>query len=866
MKHLINCLLLSLLFSCSILQNEPDFILENDHLKIAWELKDWGYKISEVAIKVEGKWQTLPNPSGEYTLIRSETKPEEKSEQPYQTTTGQKFPEEIYKYQTEHWKEQVNSVALNTAGKTIEFFPDEAQPIGENKIQFKKKTDWGTVMITWSLDPKFPQDILIEENLEVSQDGFYSLSSPILLIIPEADLEWAAVPGYFHGNKLESNLVLGYGYGNGVPSSPIVFSEKTATTLSPIISSKQGFTLALISNPELGRDPWKKDQMSHNDCNVGLSHMNRQAKLTPSIYYPVLGEFGSEKKTGESLNFGFRFSLSDRDWFETLNHAVYNVFEFEKGLNLRKNRQSLSSRVNEMYGYLTDPETSLWRVEDYEGVKIGAQAYLGGVVGSDKDAMKNADYGAMWMLANATGSSYLKGKVLPYALNFKLAQQQTSGGFFQGAAIGQYFLSKPKIFVEEWGKMVEPIALTYYIMLDIGNILLFEPENEELKKRLTLGADLLLDWQKEDGSWAVAYSREEEEIFLELQDFRPTFYGLLVAHRILKDQKYLEAAIRGADWYLENGVKNGSFLGVCGDMRYAPDFATGQTAQAFLDLFDMTGDEKYQAAAIQAAKIYTTYIYTHPIPSREIKTVNGKQIQDWEIAQAGLSFEHGGTLGSANFHGPILLASHAGMFIRMHQLTGERIFADMARSAAIGRHAFVDEKTSVASYYWKGMNSGAGPFPHHAWWQVGWITDYLFSEIELRSNGKITFPRGFITPKVGPHQSYGFEAGKIFGEKAFQKIVPDAVSVSNPSIEYVIASSEKGDKIWVTLLNQENESQSGDLKIDFTPFQSGKLLSTKVLDYNGSEIEKKEIKAEWEISVPAMGLIVLEFEFEKNPL
>ena len=865
MKQLINCLLLSLLFSCSLLQKEPDFILENDHLKIGWELREEGYKISEVAIKVEGKWQTLPNTSGKYTLIRAETRPEERSEQPYQTTTGQKFPEEIYKYQTEHWKEQVNPVALNTAGETIEFFPDEAQQIGENKVQFKEKTDWGTVMITWSLDPKYPQDILIEEKLEVSRDGYYSLSSPTLLTIPEADLEWATVPGYFHGNKLESNLVLGYGYGNGVPSSPIIFSEKTTTTLSPIISSKLGFTLALISNPELGRDPWKKDQLTHYDWNVGLSHMNRNSELTPSLYYPVLGQYESERKKGESVEFGFRFSLSDRDWFETLNHAVYNVFEFEKGLRLRKNSQSLSSRLNDMFGYLTDPVTSLWRIENFEGVKIGAQAYLGGVVGSDKDAMKNADYGAMWMLANATGSSYLKEKVLPFALNFKLAQQQTSEGFFQGAAIGQYFLSKPKIFVEEWGKMVEPIALTYYIMLDIGNILLFEPENEELKNRLNLGADLLLDWQKEDGSWAVAYSREEEEIFLELKDFRPTFYGLLVAYRILKDQKYLDAAIRGADWYLENGVKNGSFLGVCGDMRYAPDFATGQTAQAFLDLFDLTGEEKYQDAAIQAAKIYTTYIYTHPIPSQETKTVNGKQVQDWEIAQAGLSFEHGGTLGSANFHGPILLASHAGMFIRMHQLTGERIFADMARSAAIGRHAFVDEKTGVASYYWKTMDNGPGPFPHHAWWQIGWITDYLLAEIEMRSNGNIIFPRGFITPKVGPHQSYGFEAGKIFGEKAVLKMVPDAVSVSNPSIEYVVASSEKGDKLWITLLNQENEIVNADLDIDFFALEGARVSGVKVLDQSGNtKVQQKTIE-EWTASIPAFGLVIFEFILETKP-
>ena len=166
----------------------------------------------------------------------------------------------------------------------------------------------------------------------------------------------------------------------------------------------------------------------------------------------------------------------------------------------------------------------------------------------------------------------------------------------------------------------------------------------------------MLNWQKPDGSWAVAYNREGEELFPELKDFRSTFYGLLVAYRILGEEKYLDAAIKGADWYLENGVAKGCFLGVCGDVRYVPDFATAQTAQAYLDLYDLTGKTVYKDAAVQAAKIYTTHVYTHPIPTQESKTVKDKQLQDWEISQAGLSFEHGGAIGSANGHGPILLA------------------------------------------------------------------------------------------------------------------------------------------------------------------------------------------------------------------
>jgi hypothetical protein len=51
-------------------------------------------------------------------------------------------------------------------------------------------------------------------------------------------------------------------------------------------------------------------------------------------------------------------------------------------------------------------------------------------------------------------------------------------------------------------------------MLDIGNILLFEPGNKELKERLHLGAETLLKWQRADGSWAVAYDRHtEQELF-----------------------------------------------------------------------------------------------------------------------------------------------------------------------------------------------------------------------------------------------------------------------------------------------------------------------------------------------------------------
>jgi len=151
----------------------------------------------------------------------------------------------------------------------------------------------------------------------------------------------------------------------------------------------------------------------------------------------------------------------------------------------------------------------------------------------------------------------------------------------------------------------------------------------------------------------------------------------------------------------------------------------------------------------------------------------------------------------------------------MFQLTGDSLFIEMARAAAIGRDAFVDPKTSVASYYWSTMNKGAGPYPHHAWWQIGWITDYLLSEAQLRSGNKVTFPRGFITPKVGPHESYGFAPGRIYGNEASLINQEGIVVCNNPNIEYILARDTNAKRMFLILLNDTGEPLKEHIKLNF---------------------------------------------------
>ena len=141
--------------------------------------------------------------------------------------------------------------------------------------------------------------------------------------------------------------------------------------------------------------------------------MNRRSQLSPTLYYPVLGEEKSLREPGEEISYGFRYSLVAGDWFAAVKHAAYDIYKFKETLALRKSKQSLTDRIEKMHRYLTDPKTSLWNIEEFKGRQIGAQSYLGGVVGSNKDAMKNSDYGAMWMLSHATADPELAKKVLP---------------------------------------------------------------------------------------------------------------------------------------------------------------------------------------------------------------------------------------------------------------------------------------------------------------------------------------------------------------------------------------------------------------------------------------------------------------------
>src|SRR5687767_15689009 len=246
MKKILLVLWLPVLLWCC---SDETSILQNDRLRIHWKKVQKGWQIESLQLKDLNNWKDVRIPSGEYTFLYSADKPDTSSVI-IKTNTGVVFPESIYRYQTGFWKEATNAIALNRAGEAVHFFPT-ACTNGKDKMQFSAENLMANIRTTWTLDKNFPTDIVVHQTLIVRKAGYFSLLSPTLLTVPEEDMAWATVPGYFQGNAIQKDSVLAYAYGQGIPSFPAVYRERCVSTLTSILDTKTAFRSALFQLPDL---------------------------------------------------------------------------------------------------------------------------------------------------------------------------------------------------------------------------------------------------------------------------------------------------------------------------------------------------------------------------------------------------------------------------------------------------------------------------------------------------------------------------------------------------------------------------------------------------------------------------------------
>jgi hypothetical protein len=199
----------------------------------------------------------------------------------------------------------------------------------------------------------------------------------------------------------------------------------------------------------------------------------------------------------------------------------------------------------------------------------------------------------------------------------------------------------------------------------------------------------------------------------------------------------------------------------------------------------------------------------------------------------------------------------------MYEETQDSVFLTMARAAARGRQAFVDSEIGISIYYWDSLPHvirDTGKFPWHAFWQIGWITDYLISEAHFRSEGKVSFPAGFMTPKVGPHRSYGFAPGKVYEHEAELIFRQGMLKSDNPEVEWITALSGDKRMLYLMALNQSPEAGAAQLSLDLSKLDDNlkwggeTVLQGEALSVNRSTGQLKMKLSAWGMQVIGLKL------------
>jgi hypothetical protein len=717
--------------------------------------------------------------------------------------------------------------ALWEAGSVYRLNPRSARADGGGvRITFDPSPA-GTLEAQWEL-PRGQRAASVTLTLLPAAEGQIALGYEMFFRRPSAEVQEVLLPMMWQRHRL--------------PLRPITLPDSSTPTpvalVQPVGDSPQCFALS----GEPGEMPfdWPDGRRPH--CALALTEAG--GKVQPSVWGPVLGTPAAMARPGQPVHLRFRVLAQSGDWYAGYRTVVDDVFQVR---DYRSNvRASLTDAVLNMIDLTMDDQASGW----WDRAKAWYQI----------ESRNGSTHSAPMMLLSLyrlTGDKAVyRRRALP-TLEFMLSRSLAH--FSPLPAQGGLYPS---------GSMKGPVKIfgtsTYAGLWELTG-------------------------RRTDALAAIGLPNDSIRVTIGYTHSRP-FDEWLARYLVTGAKKDLDVACNLADRYVRESVVKPPSAEVPAEcffyIQFVPDW------EGLLRLYEITGQKTYlEAAAIGARQLMTGTWTQPPVPDRDVTIHPGgkysvtpelgwwrgpvkyrlglprrpgdmpeKMVPAWIVSNVGLGFEQPTTYNSGGAGRLIFQAAWAPHFLRLYRYTGDPAFLTHARNAVVGRWGNYPgyyitghtDRPQDPRYPWVGPDVTDLYF-HHIVPQLAWMIDYLVSEAEVLSEGRIAFPSlrqhgyAYFDSRI-----FGHASGKVFDdEAAWLTFRRGLVSVDNRQINYLTGRGPR--HLHVILMNQSQTAQQVEVRCNTqTPATEGRL---RIGTGQATAIALEGGRAK--VGVPPRGLAVL---------
>ncbi len=501
-----------------------------------------------------------------------------------------------------------------------------------------------------------------------------------------------------------------------------------------VLATADGLTYGVMADP----DPLPFRMPTFRNNLFGVMVRNESAQAQPMVFAPVLGGQGSRMSNGQTKSFDLLLLVQPGGWLETFEYAAREIMGFH---DYRENTlTSMNQTLDNMIEYGLGEYSRFIKQER-------GFSYATDMPGAVK---------------NVTA-------LHPHSVALAVDEEEIFTDRVQ--PLLEYLMSREKFLFSNSGQVGSQTATSnmlgpafpvselaeFHALTQANNPVFLHHVRELYDQDRVLNMTTVV----EGGTW-------KRDISL---------------YRATGEKTYLEEAIRKADVYIEERIKNppSDFAEAATSTFW--DYILPRWPQLF-ELYEMTNEERFLDAAVHGAREYASIMWFYPrIPDEEIVVNKGgraplyrrgnpiripeETVPAWRVSEMGLIAEGLGTAGGG--HRGIFLTTYAPYFLRIAQHSGDAFLRDIARSAMVGRYSnfpgyhmnmeysTVYEQPDFPLRAHRELTSTSMHY-NHIWVHLPMLIDYLVSDAFDRSNGAIDFPSRYV-------EGYAYLYGKAYGHR-----------------------------------------------------------------------------------------------------